>query len=155
MTGAPTWQETWMDTDVAIRLAVPAGTATRYHRTVRSAFDWFARVEAACSRFEPASEVCGLTRGSASRSRSALSCWRAPGSHWPWRRRPAGPSTRRWATCTPQWLAVVLLVASGLLVADRVNRFPLPRQLAFLPLGQLVGNLWHAAYRLRVSRVTR
>jgi len=51
-----------MDTDVAIRLAVPADTASRYHQMVRFAFDWFARVEAACSRFDPASEVCGLPR---------------------------------------------------------------------------------------------
>ncbi len=49
-----------MDTVVAIRLAVPAEGASRYGAPVRSAFGWFARVEAACSRFDPASEVCGL-----------------------------------------------------------------------------------------------
>jgi FAD:protein FMN transferase len=58
--GAPRWQEVWMDTVVAIQVAVPAEAAPRYHAAVRSAFDWFARVEAACSRFDPASEVCGL-----------------------------------------------------------------------------------------------
>ena len=62
MTGAPTWHEIWMDSVVAIQLAVPADTAPRYRAAVRSAFGWFARVEAACSRFDPVSEVCGLLR---------------------------------------------------------------------------------------------
>jgi Na+-translocating ferredoxin:NAD+ oxidoreductase RnfD subunit len=133
------------------------------------------------------------------------------------------------AVARPQWLVVALLVASGLLVADRVNRFAMvgaflgtylgllafvalwidpdlvretyrppfvnaglffaffmlddpptspgrPRaqtrygsvvavaslvaflllhQLAFLPLGVLAGNLWHAWHRLRTSRGAR
>jgi Na+-translocating ferredoxin:NAD+ oxidoreductase RnfD subunit len=133
------------------------------------------------------------------------------------------------AIARPQWLVVALLVATGLLVADRVNRFPmvgaflgtyfgllafvalwidprlvreayrvpfvnaalffaffmlddpptspgrptaqkrygsivaaasvvaflLPRQLAFLPLGVLAGNLWHAVHRTRTSRRAR
>jgi FAD:protein FMN transferase len=60
--GAARWHEVWMDTVVTVQLAVPAGAAPRYQAAARRAFGWFARVEAACSRFDPASEVCGLLR---------------------------------------------------------------------------------------------
>jgi hypothetical protein len=36
-----------------------------------------------------------------------------------------------------------------------VVAFPLLHQLAFLPLGVLAGNLWHAWHRLRTSRGAR
>jgi thiamine biosynthesis lipoprotein len=48
-----------MDTFITIRLAqVSPGCAARVERV----FDWFRQVEAACSRFDPQSEIMALTR---------------------------------------------------------------------------------------------
>jgi thiamine biosynthesis lipoprotein len=49
-----------MDTLVTIQLAVPAAAAQAWAGPVARAFGWFAAVEAACSRFDPASEVSQL-----------------------------------------------------------------------------------------------
>ncbi|MQA86667.1 MAG: hypothetical protein GEV03_19040 [Streptosporangiales bacterium] len=55
------WTEVWMDTLVTIQLAVPAADAPAWAGPVARAFRWFAAVEAACSRFDPTSEVSQLT----------------------------------------------------------------------------------------------
>lgn len=51
-----------MDTLVTIYVAVPPQQAPAWHDRVGRAFRWFDEVEARCSRFEPTSEVAGLTR---------------------------------------------------------------------------------------------
>jgi thiamine biosynthesis lipoprotein len=49
--------EAWMDTLVTISLGLPIGERPRWDGQLRRAFEWFAAVESACSRFDPASEV--------------------------------------------------------------------------------------------------
>jgi thiamine biosynthesis lipoprotein len=60
MTSHAGWTEVWMDTLVTIQLAVPACDAAPWAPSVERAFRWFAAVEAACSRFDPTSEVSRL-----------------------------------------------------------------------------------------------
>jgi thiamine biosynthesis lipoprotein len=54
------WSQVWMDTLVTIQIAVPPTEAPAWQEPVRRAFASFAAVEAACSRFDPASEVAAL-----------------------------------------------------------------------------------------------
>ncbi|HJP78303.1 MAG TPA: FAD:protein FMN transferase [Pseudonocardiaceae bacterium] len=49
--------EVWMDTLVTISLGLPIGEQPCWDEQLRRAFEWFAAVESACSRFDPASEV--------------------------------------------------------------------------------------------------
>lgn len=56
------WTQVWMDTVVTIQLAVPPGQAARWAPLVERAFGWFAAVEAACTRFDPDSELARLSR---------------------------------------------------------------------------------------------
>jgi FAD:protein FMN transferase len=56
------WTQVWMDTLVTIQLAVPPDQAARWAPLVERAFAWFAATEATCSRFDPHSELAGLTR---------------------------------------------------------------------------------------------
>ena len=54
------WCEVRMDTVVSIALSVPATAAPCWSDAVGRAFNWFATVERACSRFDPDSEVSRL-----------------------------------------------------------------------------------------------
>ena len=54
------WTDVRMDTLITIQLGVPA--AEPWTDAVSRAFGWFAAVESACSRFDPASEVSRLAK---------------------------------------------------------------------------------------------